>query len=99
MASLSDLHGLPKFVDLFDDPRFKAAIAYLREHPRPKGNRSLTDATSIIRSEGAWHGWFEALEELEALKNPPQGKKDNLPKSAPYTTNQPQTAPPQQPNA
>lgn len=66
------LHELKDFQSLFEDRRFVAAIAYLREHPKPKRNYSLSDATAIIRSEGAWHGWFEALEELENLAQPPR---------------------------
>lgn len=69
--TLQELHNTAKFSELFGDPRFRAAIAYLREHPEPKRNHGLVDATSIIRSEGVWHGWFDALEKLEALGKPP----------------------------
>lgn len=86
--NLSELHSINNFIDLFSDPRLKAALIYLREHPKPRDNVNLSDTTAIIRSEGSWQGWFEALEKLEDLKNP-SAAQTTLPKSAPYTTNQP----------
>lgn len=69
--TLEELHQIKDFPAIFSDPRLKAALQYLRENPNPKSNKTISDATTIIRSEGAWHGWFEALEELERLSRPP----------------------------
>jgi hypothetical protein len=69
--TLGELHSIRDFAGLFADARLRACLQYLREHPNPKRNTSLSDATSIIRSEGSWHGWFEALAELENLSKPP----------------------------
>lgn len=67
-----ELHSIPDFGSLFTDKRFVAAMTFMRQHPRPLGNRGSTDATAIIRSEGAWHSWFECLETLESLGNVPK---------------------------
>lgn len=86
----SDLHNIKDFGALFSDPRFKACIMYLREHANPKRNTGLSDATTIIRSEGAWHGWFEALYELEKLAEPPrdiQTPQRGVPYAQPQHTN------------
>ena len=87
----TDLHALPKFGELFSDPRFKACITYLREHANPKRNSSLSEATSIIRSEGSWHGWFDALYELEKLSEPPR-ENPPMQRGPAYPAPQPQHA-------
>lgn len=66
------LHAIPHFAKLFTDERFVAAMIYMRQHPRPRGNTSVSEPTAIIRSEGAWQSWFECLEQLEKLEEPPK---------------------------
>jgi hypothetical protein len=68
--TLQNLHEIPKFVELFSDHRFVAAMIYMREHPEALQNNHI-DATMIIRNEGQWKGWFGFARELEALSKPP----------------------------
>ena len=68
--TLQKLHEIPKFVELFSDPRFVAAMIYMRENPKALQN-NYVDATMIIKNEGAFNGWFNFAKELEALSQPP----------------------------
>lgn len=70
--TLAQLQSVPGFFDLGKDLRFASLLAYLRANPAPRGNKLLvSDATAIIRSEGAWHGWFECLEKCEEVTSKP----------------------------
>jgi len=85
--TLQQLHEIPKFSELFIDRRFIAAIAYMREHPRPR-NTGGSDATAIIKNEGSWCGWFDFAQELEALSKPPS-QPETFKRSSPYRAPEP----------
>jgi len=80
--TLQKLHEIPKFVELFSDPRFVAAMIYMRENPKALQN-NYVDATMIIKNEGAFNGWFNFAKELEALSQPPL-QTAPVTRSAPY---------------
>lgn len=93
--NLKTLHEIPSYQQLFTDPRFVALIQYLRANPGPKSNSGIGDATAIIRSEGAWHGWFECIEKALATGNvkPPEVSTPKSPAySQPSTVSKPQPA-------
>lgn len=86
--TLAQLHEIKDFGALFDDPRFKALIQYLRANPRPKSNSAVSDATLIIRSEGAWHGWFDCIEAaLGTARGPVQ--PNEVQRGQPYSKPEP----------
>jgi len=63
--TLSQLHQLPDFKKLYQDERFKAAVANLRSQiPRHKD------------TSGDWfNGWHDAIDRLMALEIPPDPEK------------------------
>jgi len=86
--TLQQLHEIKDFSGLFVDRRFIAALAYMREHPKPFEKQPVSDATWIIRNEGAWSGWFDFARELEALSKPPS-QPETFKRSSPYRAPEP----------
>lgn len=80
MITKAQLHSLPKFVDLFNDPRFVSAIVHLRENFPNKREGSGDE----------WRGWMGALDALDALREPPKGDPGKITAPAPYTKAEPQ---------
>jgi len=85
----AELHEIKDFAGLFEDRRFKALMIYMRENPNPKKNAALNEPTAIIRSEGAWHGWFECLSEQENLRHPPRPIPTKSERQPPYRPPEP----------
>lgn len=59
--TLSHLHQVKEFASLFDDPRLIAAITYLRANFPGKASATGDE----------WRGYYQALDNLERLRNPP----------------------------
>lgn len=76
--TLTELHNIPNFSGLFDDARFKGLIHYLQANPEPTSNKGAGDATMIIRSEGAFQGWYECIK--TALNTAPKAPAIQEPK-------------------
>lgn len=71
--TLTELHNISNFSGLFDDARFKGLIHYLQANPEPTSNKGAGDATMIIRSEGAFQGWYECIKTaLHTRPKPPE---------------------------
>lgn len=87
--TLAELHNIPNFSGLFEDIRFKGLIHYLQANPEPTSNKGTGDATTIIRSEGAFQGWYECIK--TALQTIPKAPAVPEPKKSPaYANPQPQ---------
>lgn len=83
--NLTELHNIPNFSGLFDDARFKGLIHYLQANPEPTSNKGVGDATLIIRSEGAFQGWYECIK--TALNTRPKAPEVGEPKKSPAYSN------------
>lgn len=70
-----ELHQISSFATLFVDPRFVAALTYLRANFK---NQKSAEA-------GEWRGYYGAMDDLEALRFPQSKTEAPGPKAAPYT--------------
>lgn len=69
------LHSIKDFASLSQDPRFVGLMGYMRKHIPARGS-NVQGPENIIRNEGRFNGWFEALDEMDAVLQPPKPRPE-----------------------
>lgn len=68
----SQLHEIPKFVELFEDPRFIQLSNYMREHIGKSLFDTAQNAEAMIFRGAFKDGWLDAINAMPTLATPPR---------------------------